>query len=191
MSSYVVSFRRRAAQLSVAFAAMASLALPQTPQIVEASARHGSQHSAALVNGEFRLRHATPQFGPSRIVARNARGREPCSTADICTETIFKDDFEPPCVALPTGCGAIEICGNGADDDCNGEVDDGCPCLPGAQQSCFSGTPGQRNTVVCADGMQTCIGSEFGTWGPCVGGVAPSVEVCDGLDNDCNGCVEK
>jgi len=35
------------------------------------------------------------------------------------------------------------------------------------------------------------IGSEFGTWGPCVGGVAPSVEVCDGLDNDCNGCVEK
>jgi len=39
--------------------------------------------------------------------------------------------------------------------------------------------------------MQTCIGSEFGTWGPCVGGVAPSVEVCDGLDNDCNGCVEK
>jgi hypothetical protein len=37
-------------------------------------------------------------------------------------------------------------------------------------------------------GTQTCVGEEFGAWGPCQNGIRPSVEVCDGLDNDCNGC---
>lgn len=206
MTSFAVSFRRQAARLALAFLAVTA-ALPQTLRSVEAAEARGAAvrvpiatrndgrvQSAALVNGEFRLRHLRPMLRPGaslRAATRDVRSRVPCSATDICSETIFQDGFEPPCVALPSGCGGVEICGNGTDDDCNGEVDDGCSCQPGAQQACFSGMPGQRNIGVCADGTQTCIGSEFGAWGPCVGGVTPSTEVCDGLDNDCNGCVEE
>lgn len=38
---------------------------------------------------------------------------------------------------------------------------------------------------VCRAGTQTCQGN--GTWGPCEGEVLPGAEVCDGLDNDCDG----
>lgn len=90
------------------------------------------------------------------------------------------------------GCGAVEQCDNGADDNCNGQVDEGCGCTAGAVQACFNGPPGRRNVGACVDGMQTCVGSgEFREWGPCVGGLAPaSAEPCDSLDNNCNGCVD-
>ncbi len=31
---------------------------------------------------------------------------------------------------------------NGLDDDCDGSIDEGCPCQPGAVQPCFTGAPG-------------------------------------------------
>jgi hypothetical protein len=37
----------------------------------------------------------------------------------------------------------------------------------------------------CRQGLQRC--TEAGQWGPCEGLVPPSVERCDGLDNDCDG----
>jgi hypothetical protein len=39
--------------------------------------------------------------------------------------------------------------------------------------------------------MQQCVGSEFGHWGNCAGGIVPRGEACDGLDNDCNGCTDE
>jgi hypothetical protein len=49
--------------------------------------------------------------------------------------------------------------------------------------------PGRDEVGACMRGSQTCEGaSEFGTWGDCTGGIFPGPEVCDGLDNDCNGC---
>jgi hypothetical protein len=94
------------------------------------------------------------------------------------------------------GCQAQENCGpNGAgnhfDDDCNGQVDDICSCRPGDVQPCFLGPPGKHQIGACTDGTQTCQGfAEFGAWGPCVGSIGPSYERCDGLDNDCDGCVD-
>jgi len=80
---------------------------------------------------------------------------------------------------------------NGADDDCDGTVDDGCACTPGAVQACFKGPPGKRGVGACQDGQQVCQGSgEFTYWGPCTGGILPSAEACDTLDNDCNGCAD-
>jgi len=94
------------------------------------------------------------------------------------------------CVAALDG-GAEAQC-NGLDDDCDGAIDEGCPCSPGAVQPCFLGPPGERGVGACVDGTQTCMrGVEFAAyWGDCNGGIRPGAEVCDGLDNDCNGCVD-
>ena len=92
---------------------------------------------------------------------------------------------------VPSGCQTMEICDNGLDDDCNGKVDDTCVCVPGLVQPCFLGEPGRVNVGPCQTGTQTCMGSaEFGSWGPCDNGTWPGPEVCDELDNDCNGCAD-
>ena len=63
-----------------------------------------------------------------------------------------------------------------------------CPdCFPGETQPCYTGPPETRITGECADGIQNCIDGE---WGPCVGEVLPTAEVCDGHDNDCNGVID-
>ena len=93
------------------------------------------------------------------------------------------------------GCKAAEDCGpdgsgNGLDDNCNGAVDEGCICRPGAVEKCFAGPPGRRGVGGCTDGTATCQGTEFGSWGPCMGSIGPQAETCDKLDNDCNGCAD-
>jgi hypothetical protein len=71
-----------------------------------------------------------------------------------------------------SGCGPTELCDPshiGLDDNCNGVVDEGCPCTPGAVHWCFKGDPSYRNKPGCFDGTMTC--SEIGQWNACTGGV--------------------
>ena len=70
----------------------------------------------------------------------------------------------------------IEIC-NQLDDDCDGQIDEDLT------RSCYRGPDGTLGVGVCAAGLEAC---RNGAWSQCEGDQGPSIEVCDGRDNDCD-----
>lgn len=93
-------------------------------------------------------------------------------------DDLFGDGCESECAP-----GAVELCGDQLDNDCDDQIDEDCECSPGDQQPC--GT----DQGECTAGVQEC--GDDGAWGPCEGQVTGVGEVCNGLDDDCDGDVDE
>jgi hypothetical protein len=83
--------------------------------------------------------------------------------------------------ALSNAC--FDAC-NGADDDADGRIDEN-PADPRLDTACYEGPPDVAGVGVCARGVFACVAAAI----RCEGWVAPSVELCNGLDDDCDGVV--
>ncbi|MDP3728344.1 MAG: MopE-related protein [bacterium] len=77
-----------------------------------------------------------------------------------------------------------ELCDE-KDNDCDGEVDEQCTCIPGDTRDCGA------NLGVCKAGVQIC--QEDASWSLCFGAsyAASEIEDCNGLDDDCDGKIDE
>ena len=87
---------------------------------------------------------------------------------------------EYTCPVFPT---TAEVC-NGLDDNCDGKVNEG---NPGGGVACESACPGGVCLGECTPGTTLCAGTAL----ICVPGKGPTIEVCDGKDNNCDGVIDE
>ncbi len=83
-----------------------------------------------------------------------------------------------------------ELC-NKKDDDCDGTVDEDnvcSSCTTGSSRPCYGGPLETRGRGQCSDGTEVCSGGKWG--GTCHGGITPKAEICNNLDDNCDGRID-
>ena len=158
----------------------------------------GSDVGACAVGAQ---RCANSAWGPCDGAVEPSN--ESCNGADDDCDGERDEGLEPPGCPKPEGvcAGARAVCAggggwscgpeqygeqyeaeesrcDGVDNDCDGQADEGCGCADGDEQPCGG------DVGACQQGVQTCVRGE---WDECRGAVGPAAEVCNGLDDNCDG----
>jgi len=124
----------------------------------------------------------------------SALGQTTCGLAGSqCQHTVLNCVSGHPNSCVPIASSA-EVC-NGLDDDCDGFNDNTGFGVPGGTltQKFYTGSAATRNVGQCKDGQQNCsatAGSGVAAWTTTSAPVLPSAELCNGLDDDCDGFVD-
>jgi hypothetical protein len=61
-------------------------------------------------------------------------------------------------------------------------------CKPATQEPCYNGPDGTAGRGICKQGSHTC--GDDARWGKCAGELLPTKELCNRLDDDCDGIVD-
>ncbi|MFH0869341.1 MAG: MopE-related protein [archaeon] len=113
-----------------------------------------------------------------------------CSKTECGSNDLWACGYEITAVCTPT----TEVC-DGADNDCDGTVDEGCSgnitCYVDADKDGY----GTTTTIISTDGPCSTMQGESSNSNDCNDGNAAvhpwAAEVCDGIDNDCDGDVDE
>ena len=134
------------------------------------------------------------------------KGYKTCECADDdCTE-IYTTDCVAPCVYFPE---PDEVCDpqigmplemeecNNFDDNCNQLIDEDL------YAQCYTADPSTMYVGICEPGLMTCLAGSWGNYaesmpeqpeyfmsGFCKGETVPQEEVCNGVDDDCDGVTD-
>ena len=103
-----------------------------------------------------------------------------------CGRGVFKCSADGTTYCAQSQFPGPEVC-NGLDDNCNGMVDEDL------DQACYDGPAGTDGAGLCHGGVKSCVKNGDGTYGltTCQNQVLPAPEICNGLDDDCNGQVDE
>jgi hypothetical protein len=102
-----------------------------------------------------------------------------CNPGFSDLDKLAQNGCEYTCPVSPP---TAEIC-NDKDDNCDGQINEG---NPGGGVPCESTCPGGVCLGECTAGTTLCAGSVL----ICIAGAGPTLETCDGKDNDCDGVVD-
>jgi MYXO-CTERM domain-containing protein len=124
---------------------------------------------------------------PDNVLAQNGQPAHHCAVEacnckdDNCNGQI-DEGLPPNACGQPCGCAVPQEVCNGLDDNCNGDIDEGF----NVGASCFNNGVG----ICRRGGILACKADGSGTFcdAPTI---TPQPEVCNGLDDNCNGMIDE